>query len=226
MTFAVALLVACSGSLSAPSSTQTAAGTPEPGNGTPTLTSASYPTLYSGVVGVISDFLVIRGTEFYPAIPPCTGYQATDAYDVEVPIELDFLPKGAVQKEAYVSTCPDGTVLSAGYHYTLPDSHALCVFYARAPYSYPVVLGDPGSGGIKAIQVNGRKGLLIVPERNRQAYTYATLRFWVADQYDTQKSGAYVEVGVTDAETPPEELAALLTRIAEGITVAPSILNP
>lgn len=139
---------------------------------------------------------------------------------------MGYLPDGAVRQDAYVSHCPDGKVLSAGYHYTLSDSHTLGVFYARAPYSYPVVLGDPGSGGIKAIQVNGRKGLLIVPERNRQAYTYATLRFWVADQYDTQKSGAYVEVGITDAETPPEELAALLKRIAEGVTVDASLLNP
>jgi hypothetical protein len=190
------------------------------------LDPASFPPLHPGVVGVLEDFLVLAGTEFFPAVPPCTGYQSTDDYTEDVPLELGYLPDGAEEQERYVSTCPDGTVLSAGYQYELTDGRTLSVAFSRAPHSFPIVLGDPSAGGISAVQVNSHRGLMIVPERNREAYTYAAVRFWVAEQYDTQKSGAFVMVGIVDAETPPEDLRALLMRIAEGVAVGSALLNP
>jgi hypothetical protein len=111
------------------------------------LDPASFPPLHPGVVGVLEDFLVLAGTEFFPAVPPCTGYQSTDDYTEDVPLELGYLPDGAEEQERYVSTCPDGTVLSAGYQYELTDGRTLSVAFSRAPHSFPIVLGDPSAGG-------------------------------------------------------------------------------
>ena len=205
-------LAACGGGSDKSPATPTAGGgapaTPAPVN--------AYPTPYPGVVGVIQDFLIIRGTEFFPAIPPCSAYEATDDHAGSL-LEFGFLPDGAEQTEAFVSRCPDGAVYATGEQFDLADGRSMSVYYTRAPYSYPVVLGDPAIHRIESVDVNGYRGLLIIAERERGFHPYATLRFWVEEQYDAQKAGAYIQVGIVDAETPADELADELMRIGEGV---------
>jgi hypothetical protein len=205
-------LAACGGGSDKSPATPTAGGsatsTPAPVN--------AYPTPYPGVLGVIQDFLIIRGTEFFPAIPPCSAYETTDDHAGSL-LEFGFLPEGAEQTDAWVSRCPDGEVYATGEQFDLADGRSMSVYYTRAPYSYPIVLGDPAIHRIDVVDVDGHRGLLIVAERERGFRPYATLRFWVEDQYDAQKAGAYIEVGIVDAETPVDELADELLRIGEGV---------
>ena len=205
------LLMGCGGSSDSADQAANATATPD--------SASSIPTAYPGVIGVISDFLVIEGSEFFPAIPPCTGFQAEDA-EGEVPFTVGKVPEGAREVESIVSTCPDGSLLSATKRYECPTEPpcALSVSYRRAPYSYPVVLGDRRTTQIEALEINGHRGLLIVPVGSRQYWTYAALRFWVAGQ-DGQKAGAYVEVGTNDVQRTPKDVVALLKEVARSITI-------
>ena len=212
----IAVASAACGGGSSSSSRPDATGTTAP-NATATSAPANeYPTPYPGVLGVISDFLVIQGTEFYPAIPPCSAYETTDDYAGTL-LEFGFLPGGTEQTQAYVSRCPDGAVYSTGAHFDLPDGATMSIYYARAPYSYPVVLGDPARDRIAAVEVNGHRGLLIEPLAEPRTDPGADLFFWVEEQYDGQKAGAYVQVSIVGGEASPAELTQTLLQIGDGV---------
>ncbi len=165
---------------------------------------------------IINGFLVLEGSEFFGAIPPCTSRQAEEIDTAESPLTIGVVPEGTVEVISSVSVCPDGTILSAVKQFDSPDNaRHLRVFYARPGDSYPVMLAPPPDPQIEPLEINGRRGLMVLPTDSDETYSEASLRFWVADQVD-HTTGAYVAVGlVTDAP----DIGAQLIEIAESVTV-------
>ena len=171
----------------------------------------------SDLPAIISDFLLIEGSEHFPAIPPCTAFQAEDVEDAPSPLTISVLPEGAVEMRSIVAFCPDGTILVAVKSYEFADDPGvqLTIFYSRAPYSFPIALADPATQRIEEIKINGQRGLLLVQEGMPTYYRIPVLRFWV-DEQDFQDAGAYVQIS-WNLDAP--DIAVRFIEIAESVTV-------
>lgn len=164
---------------------------------------------------MVNGFLLIDGRELSVPVLPCSADAATPGYPALFPLRIGRLPDGAREEKTEVSICPDGSLVSAVRVYVLDGDgrgRRLTVGLWTATESFPPVLAWPEGFMIDPVEINGHRGLLVIPEEGTDSV--ASLRFWVKEHGYPNDPGAYVYIS---EETPGTAAAAELVDIGRAL---------